>query len=144
MNAQHRPRRPRPEPDRRLVRDNLRALISANAFVAVVLCTAEPGRSPALGLLASLAPLWLWGLLGYGGTAALLMARQYVWGHRLGVIAWFALAAALVIGVSTGASGSPAASLMFAGLACVLLALHLNGLRFRRARRDQQAPRKGQ
>lgn len=122
----------------RFITTNLRILIVLNVMVGAGLTAVPAGRSPALGLLASLTPLPVWGLVGFGGVAALLLAKSYVWGHRLAVMLWCILAGALVTGVATGASNSPAASLIFAGLAVGLLALHLNGLRYRRAWRAAQ------
>lgn len=108
-------------------------LIGINAVAGGILATGDRGSSPALAVLAAVLPLPAWGLGGFVLVAAALALRFNVPAHFLGIVLWTVLAAALIYGAVTGASSAPAASLLFALLACSGVALHVVGLLYRRA-----------
>lgn len=102
-----------------------------NFAVALFLVIGEPGSSPAIAFLMLVVPLPFWGI-GYGAVAVLLLIRQNVAGHTLAAFLWVFLAAGAVLGVATGSTGSPTASLILTTLVAGMSGFHLNGLWFRR------------
>lgn len=129
--------RGRTTPDEALIRNNRVILIGINTVVAVVFATTSAGTSPGLGILRVAAPLPVWALGGYLLVAVGIVVGFHVAAHFWAIILWFCLAAALTVGAATGASTSPAASLTFAALACMVVALHVNALLYRRALQRQ-------
>lgn len=124
-------RKPLKQVDRR-IRTQVHTLIAANLTVAAILTLASGGTSPALLLMQGIAPLPVWGIAGYGIAAVLLICGFPVIAHGWAIIMWFVLASGLLIGVTTGASSSPAASMAFTALVVVVLTLHVTALRHQR------------
>jgi hypothetical protein len=131
-------RAPRPSPPARdpgpaALRRTLWILVAVNAGTAGILSVADRGSSPALAVLAAITPLPVWGIAGFGVVTVGLVVGLNSVAHFAAIILWTVLAAALLFGAITGASSAPAASLLFALLACSCVALHVVGLRYRRA-----------
>lgn len=110
----------------------------ANVTVAAAFIVAEPGSAPSIVLLQAVAPLYVWGV-GFAFVAALLTAGWNVAAHLLAVPLWAFWAASAVLGLATGATRSPAATIALTGLILTLTGLHGLGLTWRR--RESQVRR---
>lgn len=115
----------------RTARRLLLLLAVLNALVGGVLASTPPGTSPALQFLASLLPLWVWGA-GFLASSALLLIRFAAGGHALAAFLWLLMASGAVVGLVTGASTAPAASLILALLIATMAVCHVLALLFRR------------
>lgn len=93
----------------------------------------DPGASGTFALMATVAPLTVWGsLLVVAGVLQFAGGRLVVWGHGIGGGVWLGTAGAAVLGLVVGVSTSGAGSLLLAGLLLTVAGLHLNGILFRR------------
>lgn len=127
-----RPGLPAPDPLVRATGRLALMLAGGNVAVGVALLTADPGTSPALLFLRAIGlPLAVWGS-AYLLVGVLIAFRQHAFAHLLAVILWTVLAAGAVLGVASGSTTAPAASLILTALTVMAAAMHVNGLLYRR------------
>lgn len=128
------PAAPAPPSDPLLRATNRLALILAggNGAVGIALLGADPGTSPALLFLRAVGlPLPVWGA-GFLLVTVLVVVRQHAFAHLLAVVLWTVLASGAVLGVISGSSTAPAASLILTALTVMAAGMHVNGLLYRR------------
>jgi hypothetical protein len=122
-----------------VARTTLLVLVT-NFAVGAVLIVAPGGASPALLFLRAIMPLPGWGLV-FIAVAALGMLGQLVAANALAVALWAFIALGALAGLVTGATASPAGSMILFVLVALVAALHVSGLWFRRLlARDARPP----
>lgn len=117
------------------LRRNILLLATANLCAAAGIGLFAPGTSPSLALLAFYAPLPLWAI-AFTIAAAFQLAHHPLIGHSIAAPLWTLLAFGAVVGLATGTSSAPAASVLLAGLELLAAGLHANGMAFRRQERQ--------
>lgn len=118
-----------------VLRRNVLLLAAANLCAAAGIGLFAPGTSPSLALLAFYAPPPVWAV-AFATAAAFQIAHRPLIGHSIGAPLWALLAFGAVVGLTTGASSAPAASVLLAGLELLAAGLHANGMAFRRQERQ--------
>lgn len=106
-------------------------VFATNFAVGSVLIIAPGGTSPALLFLRTIMPLPGWGLV-FLLVAALGVLGWPVAANSVATALWGFLALGALTGLITGATSSPAASVILFLLVTAIAALHVSGLWFRR------------
>lgn len=107
-------------------------LAAGNGLVGVALIIGSPGTSPALLFLRLWGiPLVVWGA-AYLAVTALFVIDQRLVAHGVALFLWLMLAAGALYGLLTGATSSPAATMILAVLIGAVAATHVVGFLFRR------------
>ncbi len=129
-----------PSPVERGLRRNVIALAVANTGAATAMIVDRPGTSASLLFLQTVAPLPLWGVW-FLAAAALQVARQPLWGHTIAVPLWLMWGLGAVLGLASGSTTSPSASIALTGMIVALAGMHCAGLVYRRD--ERQARKQG-
>lgn len=135
MGTHHRPDTPPDVPLAWVLRRNMLILATANLAAAAGIGLFPPGTSPSLALLAFYAPLPLWAV-AFTAAAAFQIFNRPLIGHSIAAPLWALLAFGALVGLASGASSAPAASVLLAGLELCAAGLHANGMVFRRQERQ--------
>ncbi len=100
----------------------------------------EDGARKITRALQTVAPLPLWGVW-FLAAAALQVARQPLWGHTIAVPLWLMWGLGAVLGLASGSTTSPSASIALTGMIVALAGMHCAGLVYRRD--ERQARKQG-